>query len=215
MARPFIWGSAMCWCVRDDSQFGSTERVFKFVSAKSVTTAGKTLPSRSANWSNQLPVKLRIVPEYSHLIESDPTWRREIGLDARPDGNLVTHVNKTRSFSLDIFHRLRKSITQAFDQLEDRKVNIGRLAAEQKRAPTLFQHHFKIAQIFRPPFVKKVLSVPFRFPLLVLVIKTRADGVMCIVDFLHEVGDGELQLMQPETIFFVAWTKLQARSQVK
>ena len=38
---------------------------------------------------------------------------------------------------------------------------------------------------------------------------------MGIVNFLHEIGHRELQLMQPETARFVARSELQARSEVK
>ena len=38
---------------------------------------------------------------------------------------------------------------------------------------------------------------------------------MRVVDFLHEVGDRQLQLMQPETACLVTGSELQARTQIK
>ena len=112
------------------------------------------------------------MPEDSHLVECDPPRRREIGLDARPRRDLVTNRDKTWYLPLNAFHRLRKGVTKAFDQLKDRQVDIGHLATEQIGSPTLPQHRLKVAEIFRRAFVDKIIGVAFRFRFLIFIIKT-------------------------------------------
>ena len=95
------------------------------------------------------------------------------------------------------FAEFREGVAQPLDQLKYRQVHIGRLAAEQVRPAALFQHGFEVAEIFRRALIEKISRIAFCFRLLVFVVKPRTDWMMRVVDFFHEIRDGQLQLVQP------------------
>ena len=141
--------------------------------------------------------------------------RRQIGLDARARGHLVTQRDDARHFALDLLHRLREGVAQALDQLEQRQVHITELTAEHVRPAALLQHGLEIAEIFRRAVLEEIFGEAFGLRLGILVIELAAERMVRIVDFLDEIGHRELQLVQPEPVRLQAWRKLQARAEIE
>ena len=116
-----------------------------------------------------------------------------------------------RSCTPTTLHGRRKRIAQAGDQLKERQIDVGQLAPGHKSPAAFLEHGLEIAEIFRRAFGQETFGEALGFRFLVLVIKPATDRVMHVVNLLHEVGHGQLQLMQPEPAGLVAGTELQAR----
>jgi hypothetical protein len=67
-----------------------------------------------------LPVKLRIVTEYPLLVERDAAIAVEIGANARTSRNRSTQSRQAWNLCESSPHPSRKSIGEAFDDLEKR-----------------------------------------------------------------------------------------------
>src|SRR5262249_9243712 len=161
-----------------------------------------------------LSIELWVVTEDAHLVECDPSRRGEIGLHARPLCDSVPYSDKSGYFRLHVLHRAGESVAQPFDHLENREIDISNFAPGQIRSSTLPQHEFKIAKIFWYPLIDKGLGVPPRLGLLIFIVKAGPDGMMRVVNFLHEIGNSKLQLMQPEAGRFIARREPQTRPQI-
>src|SRR5580698_5891841 len=75
-------------------------------------------------------VELVVVTIDSPLVERDAPFRGEIRLDARPFRHALAQRDKARHFLLKTLHTLRESVAQAFDDLEQRQVDITQPAAD-------------------------------------------------------------------------------------
>ena len=58
-----------------------------------------------------------------------------------------------------------------------------------------------------------LVGVALRLRLLILIVETRANRMMRVVDLHHEVRDGELQLMHPQPIGLALRRKAEARAE--
>ena len=65
------------------------------------------------------------------------------------------------------------------------------------------QRSFEEAQKLRQPLAEKMPRIGECLRLLVFIVKTVRNGMMGMLNFHHEIGDGELQLMRPEALAFI------------
>ncbi len=108
--------------------------------------------------SKKSPIQFRIMPENAALVERQPPCRCDIGLDARAFGDAIMHADHGGDFALDAGHRLREGIAQALDQLEQREIDVRKLASEQIRPAALLQRGLEIAEIFRHALGEKTFG---------------------------------------------------------
>src|SRR5271156_2480276 len=80
---------------------------------------------------------------------------------------------------------------------------------------TRLKQALEITEIFRHALVPERLGALFRLALLILVIKRRAERMMGVVHFRHEVRDRQLKLMHPELAGFGFRRKGMARAEIK
>lgn len=73
----------------------------------------------------------------------------------------------------------------------------------------------EIAEIFRHPRAPEFIGALFGGLALILVIQRRAERMMGVVNFQHEIGDRELQLMHPQPACFRLRRQTMPRSQIK
>src|SRR5206468_2303738 len=150
-------------------------------------------------FSRSLNVQFWIMPEDVVLVERDAPLRFEVRGDARPCRDPLVQRDRPRIFRRPPLHRAGKSIAQAGDHLEERQVRIGKRLAEKPSAFFARQHALEVAEEFRQALGGEVRGAALRFGLLVLVVEGAPDRVMRIVHFDQPVGDGELELVRPET----------------
>src|SRR2546425_1241225 len=150
-------------------------------------------------FSRSLNVQFWIMPEDVVLVERDAPLRFEVRGDARPCRDPLVQRDRPRIFRHQPLHRAGKSIAQAGDHLEERQVRIGKRLAEKPSAFFARQHALEVAEEFRQALGGEVRGAALRFGLLVLVVEGAPDRVMRIVHFDQPVGDGELELVRPET----------------
>src|SRR5690349_2643145 len=98
-----------------------------------------------------------------------------------------------------------KGVAQTGDHLKQRKVHVAELSAQQVtvRFSILSEYFFEVAEKFRQPFADKILGATFRRGPLLLVVEPAADRMVDIVRFGDPIGDGQLQLMRPDSPRFV------------
>src|SRR6185437_11602750 len=72
-----------------------------------------------------------------------------------------------------------------------------------------------VAEIFRRALTKEIFAVALRLRLLVLVVKRRCDRMMRVVNLLHEIRDGELQLMHVKAPGIGLGRELMAAAKIK
>src|SRR5262245_17944457 len=87
-----------------------------------------------------LAVELLEIAVDAPLAEWDAARRGEIGGDARPLRDALGERDHARHLALEPFHPLGKGVAQALDDLEQRKIDIAELAAENIGATALFDH---------------------------------------------------------------------------
>src|SRR4051794_14140139 len=89
--------------------------------------------------------------------------RGEIGRDMRALRHAVMQRNHPRHFLFESLHPLRKGVAQAFDDLEQRQVNVAKPAAEQIRTAAARDHVFEIAEIFRHAALPEIRAAALGF----------------------------------------------------
>src|SRR4051794_22709915 len=97
------------------------------------------------------------MPEYAVIVERNAARRCQIFLDAGTLRQLVAHRDDARHVALDAFHRLRKRVAQAFNELKQRQVDVSDLAPEYIRPFAFLNNRLEIAEIFRRSLFEKVL----------------------------------------------------------
>src|SRR3954470_24387577 len=121
-------------------------------------------------WAS-LAVELAIVPENPPFVEWYAPLRGEIGGYARPLRHAVMQRNHARHLPFESLHPLRKGIAQAFDDLEQRQVNVAKLAAKEVRTAVACDQAFEIAEIFRHAALPETRTAALGFRALLLVIE--------------------------------------------
>ena len=157
----------------------------------------------SAGGANDGTRELLEIAVDAPLAERDAPPRGEIGGNPRPLGDALVQRDDARYLALEPLHPLGEGVAQALDDLEQREVRIGELAADQIGTAAVSEHALEIAQefrqavapeIFRGELRRRALS---RLAALVLVVEVDRDRMMSVVRLDHEVGDRELELIDP------------------
>src|ERR1700760_3510408 len=142
-----------------------------------------------------LRIQRLVVPEYPVFAEGDAAIAGEIGLDVWPRGDAIVQIDQPWYLALKGLHPPRKGITQPFDELKHRQIDVGQPAAGDVTAAVALQQPLEIAEGFRHPFVPEFIGALFRGRFLILVIQRRPEGMMSVVNFRYEISHRELQLM--------------------
>ncbi len=116
----------------------------------------------------------------------------------------IVQRDQAGNFLLEALHALGEGVAQSLDDLEEREVDIAQPAADQIFAAVLLQHALEITQEFRHAIAPEILGAALGRRPLLLVIEPAGDRMMGVVNLDHEIGDGELQLMRPQSPGFVA-----------
>src|SRR6267378_862201 len=151
-------------------------------------------------------VQLRVAAEDPLLVERNATLRAQVFAESRPPGDALVQLNQARDLFFQAAHRSREGVTQPLEHLEKGEIDVG-------KGPEL--HLFEVLQELRQAFAPEVRRAAFCFGLLVLVIEAAADRVMGIVHLDQPVGDGELQLVQPQPAGLAPGRKAQAGPEVE
>src|SRR6516165_8579007 len=168
-----------------------------------------------ANDGTRLSIELLEIAVKAPLAERDAPRRGEIGGNARPLGDAVVQRDDARHLALEPLHPLGEGVTQALDDLEQRQVRIGELAADEIGAAAVCEHALEIAQEFRQAVAPEIFGGELCRRALLFVIEVAGDRMMGVVDQHHEVGDGELQLMHPQPSGLVAGREAEPPAEVK
>src|SRR5499427_2094225 len=167
------------------------------------------------NDGTRLSIKLLEIAVNPPLAERDAPLRGEIGGNPRPLGDAVVQRDDARHLALEPLHPAGEGVAQALDDLEQREVRIGELAADEIRAAAAGEHALEIAQEFRQAIAPEIFRGELRRRALLLVIEIAGDRVMGVVDQHHEVSDGELQLMHPQPSGLVAGREAEPPAEVE
>src|SRR5215475_1870152 len=97
----------------------------------------------------RLSIQLLEIAVNAPLAERDAPLRGEIGGNPRPLGHAVVQRDDARHLALEPLHPSGKGVAQALDDLEQREVRIGELAADEIGAAAVGEYAFEIAQEFR------------------------------------------------------------------
>src|SRR5262249_55033768 len=107
-------------------------------------------------------IQLLVAPEDALLIEGNAAVAGEIGLDVRPRGDAVVQFDQPRHLAFKRLHVCWKSVAQAGDKLEQREVDIGRLAPGHVGGAALLHQPLEIAEILwhalLPEFLRALLG---------------------------------------------------------
>src|SRR6267143_4916324 len=122
-----------------------------------------------------LHIQRLILPEDAVLVEGDAAVAGEIGLDIGSRGDAVVQIDQAGNPALEGFHALGKCIAQAFDDLEQREINISDPAAGEIGAAIAVQQLLEIAEIFWRPLLPEFVGALFRRLTLILVIQRGAE----------------------------------------
>src|SRR5512132_3822327 len=158
----------------------------------------RTSPDRAnashggANDDARLRVQFLEIAVDAPLAERDAPRRGEIGCNARPLGHAIVQRDDARHLALEPLHPFWKGVTQTFDNLEQRKVDIGELATQNIGPAALLQHALEIAQEFRQAMAPEVFGGELGCRALLFVIEIAGDRMMRAVNQHDEIGDGEL-----------------------
>src|SRR5262245_25994749 len=162
-----------------------------------------------------LAVELLEIAVNAPLAERDAPLRGEIGGNPRPLGHAVVQRDDARHLALEPLQPSGEGVAQALDDLEQREVRIGELAADEIGAAAVGEYALEIAQEFRQAIAPEILRRELRRGALLFVIEIAGDRVMGVVDQHHEVGDGELQLMHPQSSGLVAGREVKPAAEVE
>src|SRR5215204_5396635 len=162
-----------------------------------------------------LTIELAIMPENSPFVEWYPAFRGEIGRDPRPLRHTVAQRNHARHFLFEPLHPFRKGVAEAFNHLEQRKVDIAEPAAKEIRTTTARDHLLEIAKIFRHATFPEISRAALSLRALLLVIEHARDRVMRVMDLPHQIRDGELQLVRPQSAILVLGRKPVPRTEIE
>src|SRR5215204_1623103 len=162
-----------------------------------------------------LTIELAIMPENSPFIERDAAFRGEIGGDPRAFRHTIAQRNHARHFLFEPLHPLRKGVAQAFDDLEQREVDIAEPATKEIRTTTARDHLLEIAKIFRHATFPEISRAALSLRTLLLVIERARDRVMRVMDLPHQIRDGELQLVRPQLAVLVLGRKPVPRTEIE
>src|SRR6266478_2688484 len=100
-----------------------------------------------------LQIQRLVAAEDAVLVEGDAAVAGEIGLDIGSGGNAVMQIDQDGNPALEGFHAFGKCIAQAFDDLEQREINISDPAAGEIGAAIAVQQLLEIAEIFWHPLL--------------------------------------------------------------
>lgn len=140
------------------------------------------------------------MPKDALLVERQAALRGKVCSNPRT----VRHARVQRNYVAmpcpEPRHRVRKSVVQPGDELEQRQVGVGKPTADQVGGPARVarEHPLEVTQEFRQPIRDEVGGAPFRFATLVFVVQARRDRMMGVVRFDDEVRKCELELMRPQ-----------------
>src|SRR5262245_642058 len=109
-----------------------------------------------------LGIELLEIAVDSPLAERDATVRRKVSGNPRPLRHPVVQRDQRRHLLLVSLHALGKRVTQPFDDLEQRQVDIGKLAAEYIRPTAFRQDALDPAAELRHAITPEVLRPPLR-----------------------------------------------------
>src|SRR5262249_18777945 len=112
------------------------------------------------NLAPSSPIQLLEIAVDAPLAERDAPFRGEIGGDARPFPHPAVQRDEARDLSLEPFHALGERIAQALDDLEQREVDIGQLAAEEIIAAARGEHALEVAEKFRHAIFPEIGGAP-------------------------------------------------------
>src|ERR1700760_4513176 len=118
----------------------------------------------------RLAVQFLVAGEDAVFVERDAAFAVEIGLDVGPTGDAAVQLHQFGNVALERLHPLGKRVTQAIDDLEQRQIDVAKLASRQKAAGACFQQTLEIAEIFWNALVPELVRTLFRLPLLDLII---------------------------------------------
>ena len=152
-----------------------------------------------------LSIEFGIVTEYTLFAERQPAVTVEISSNARTLRDDSMQSRYAWNTCKNLRHRSRKSIEETFDNLEQRQVGIADRFPHE--IPVAFriagQDVLEPAQKFWSSLLTEMSGSTQRFRFLFLIVKIGAQRMMRIVDFPDEVGDGELDLVDPEPLCLV------------
>src|SRR2546422_2094828 len=151
-------------------------------------------------------VQLRVAAEDPLLVERDAALRAQVFAESRPPGDALVQLDQARDIFFQAAHRPREGVAQPLDHLEEGQLDVG-------KGPELYL--FEVLQELRQAFGPEVRRAPLCFWPLVLVIEAAADRVMGVVHLGQPVGDGELQLVQPQPAGLAPGGKAQAGPEVE
>src|SRR5262245_32446443 len=112
---------------------------------------------RQLRRSPGLAVELLEIAVNAPLAERDAPLRGEIGGDPRPLGHAVVQRDDARHLALEPLHPSGEGVAQALDDLEQREVRIGELAADEIGAAAVGEYALEIAQEFRKEIAREIL----------------------------------------------------------
>src|SRR6267143_2619139 len=151
-------------------------------------------------------VQLRVAAEDPLLVERNAALRAQVFPESWPLGDAVMQFNQVGIISFQSAHGPREGVTQPLDHLEEGQIDVG-------EGPEVY--FLEVLQELWQAFAPEVRRAAFCFGLLVLVIEAAADRVMGIVHLDQPVGDGELQLVQPQPAGLALGRKAETGSEVE
>src|SRR5262245_10381689 len=114
------------------------------------------IPCRSKSAKVVLAIELLEVAVNAPLAERDASLRGEIRGNPRPLGHALVQRDDARHLALEPLHPSGEGVAQALDDLEQREVRIGELAADEIGAAAVGEHAFEIAQEFRQAIAPEI-----------------------------------------------------------
>src|SRR6266571_4944877 len=90
-----------------------------------------------------------------------------------------------------------------------------RVADGLARVPFALQDRFKVPQELRQAVLSKIGGPALGLSLLLFIIKISTNRMMAVVHFDQPVGDGELQLVQPQPPGFILRRESEARPEIE
>src|SRR5262249_27497010 len=107
---------------------------------------GMRFSGGGANDSAPLSIELLEIAVNTPLAERDAPLGGEIGGNPRPLGDAVVQRDDARHLALEPLHPAGEGVAQALDDLEQREVRIGELAADEIWAAAVGESAREIAQ---------------------------------------------------------------------
>src|SRR5215475_11536189 len=130
----------------------------------------------------RLPVQLLEIAVSAPLAKRDAPLRGEIGGNPRPLGHAVVQRDDARHLALEPLHPSGEGVAQALDDLEQREVHIGELAADEIGAAAVGEYALEIAQEFRQAIAPEIFCGSPPRAALLFVIEIAGNRVMSVVD---------------------------------